>query len=78
MIDKGIYQTSEATAPIKEANEDVQVEIVADDIEDAVEMADAVIDSLKKNDFSKNLAETIDDDTLNYLSSELMNSYEGD
>jgi len=78
MIDKGIYQTSEATAPIKEANEDVQVEIVADDIEDAVEMADAVIDSLKKNDFSKNLAETIDDDTLNYLSSELLNSYEGD
>ena len=78
MIDKGIYETVEATAPVKDANKEVEVEIVADDIEDAVEMADAVIDSFKKNNFSKNLAETIDDNTLNKLSIELMDSYDGD
>ena len=82
MIDKGIYKTIEGTEPIKNQNEDieVEVEIEADpeSLPEALETAEEIIESISEESFSRNLAELVDDDALTTLSSELIESYKSD
>ena len=82
MIDKGIYKTIEGTEPIKNQNEDieVEVEIEADpeSLPKALETAEEIIESISEESFSRNLAELVDDDALTTLSSELIESYKSD
>lgn len=82
MIDKGIYKTIEGTEPIKNQNEDIEVEVEIEtdpeSLPEALETAEEIIESISEESFSRNLAELVDDDALTTLSSELIESYKSD
>ena len=82
MIDKGIYKTIEGTEPIKNQNEDIEVEVEIEtdpeSLPEALETAEEIIESISEESFSRNLAELVDDDALTTLSSELLESYKSD
>ena len=82
MIEKGIYQTVEGVEPIKKQNEDIEVEIEIEadpeSLPEALETAEAIVEQMSEESFSRNLAEVMDDDKLDSLSSELIESYKSD